>query len=96
MNVDFTTPYNILIGGIPGGMLTFMTVLGAALVVWGIGQWIWRKRTGGGGLSGFPLMWIIIGALLAGPAVTGRVLMMLAQVIVSVLLSLVELIAGWF
>jgi len=93
--MNFVSGWNQLIGKIPGGVLTVLTIIGVALIVIFVAKWIWgRRRGGGGGMSGFPWLAIIFGAILAGPTVTVPAILTILQALVNVVINLATWVGG--
>lgn len=83
-----------ILGLIPQGVLTLTAIVGVILIVMGLIGWLWRKRTGGGGISGFPVMMVFLGALLALPTLLMEPLLLFIEGFIQVVVALVKSAAG--
>lgn len=95
--VDFVTGWNSLWALAPAGLGVALATVGAAVLVWFVGSWAWQKRKGGGGgMSGFPWMAVLIGALLAGPAVVFPAILGLLSALVNMFIAIVTFFVNLF
>lgn len=58
------------INSVAPGLLVILTIVGAAIIVWAVASYLYKKRRGGGA-GGFPIALTVLGALLLGPQVVG-------------------------
>lgn len=93
-DVGLKGAWDQLVAVIPPGVMTLAAVIGVILVVFGLVSWLWRKRTGGGGLNGFPVMMVVLGGILAFPALLMGPALMLLEGLLNVFVSLIEFISN--
>ena len=95
--VDFVTGWTSLWAMAPKGLGTALATIGVAIVVWFVISWAWQKRKGGqGGLGGFPWMAVLIGSLLAGPAVVFPALLGLLGAVVNMGIAAINFFVAMF
>lgn len=85
-----------LIGLIPPGLMLVIAIVGALWAVGSILVWLWKRRNGGSGMSGFPVISVIGGGLLASFGIAGPTLASLVDAIVRIFVSLLDWLAGQF
>lgn len=95
--MDLVAGWNNLWGAVSGGgkLGVILAAVGVAIIVFAVLSWLWKKRNGGGGgMSGFPWMMILLGAILAGPSVVIPLILMIAQVIINIVIGLMTWVAA--
>lgn len=93
-SVDFLTGFNSLMGIIPSGAKTVLAIVGVLLVVVALVKYVWDRRKDQGGAR-LPWMYLILGAILAGPLITIPVILTLLQIIVSLALTVLNFFLGF-
>ncbi|MBC9927385.1 hypothetical protein [Leucobacter sp. cx-169] len=78
-----------LVNSSVGGIFIIAAAIGAAIIIFALIGWLWKKRKGGGGgMSGFPWMAVIVGAVLAAPQVIFPFILGAFQILISVIMKL--------
>jgi len=89
--LDWVGGWNRLISAFPSGVLTALSVIGVAILVIAIIAWLWQRRKGGGGgMSGFPWIAVILAAALAGPQLVIPALIGVLQFIINFVIAIVN------
>jgi len=84
--LNWVAGWNRLISVVPGNVLTFMTVLGVAILFISVVAWLWQRRKGGGaGMQGFPWIAVVLAGALAGP-----------QLVIPAIIGVLQFIVGFF
>lgn len=85
--------WNTLTGG--NGLGTVLAIVGVAIIVFFIAMYAWQKRrSGGGGGGGFPVMAVVLGLLLAGPALVMPVILSLLEALFQIVVNIIAVFAG--
>lgn len=96
--IDLTSGWNNLWGAISGVSPEFwmaMTMIGVGLIIFATAKWAFEKYTGRGGQGGKTIMWaLVVGCLLAAPAVLIPLVLGVFELIISLVLSLFRTIVG--
>lgn len=80
-------------GGNFGQFLTLLAVIGMLIIVAGIVKYLWDKRRGGGGNTNALVWTIVVGAVLAAPALIIPILLAAIDIVVN---AVVKVLAGVF
>jgi len=92
--MDLVSGWNNLLAGLPNGIKVMLTIVGAVIVVISILGWLWKRRHGGGGLSGLPLAGLIVGVAIAAPTLVIPALLALAQALVTLIVNIIGWVTG--
>lgn len=74
-----------LFGGVGQGIMNLCTVFGVGLIVWMIGSWLWKRRSGGAG--GFPVMGLLAGLFFAALQILVPLVLAIVQGFLTLLTS---------
>jgi hypothetical protein len=85
-----------VLGGAQGGIVWTLAVVGAFILVWSIGSWLWQRRKGGVTAGGFPVMAVLLGAVLMGPALLFPILFGLIDIIITIVANIVKAVMARF
>ena len=96
--VDLTSGWNKLWSAISGVAPEFwvaLTMIGVGLIIFATGKWALEKYTGRGGQGGKTIMWaLVVGCLLAAPAVLIPLMLGIFELIISLVVSLFDAIVN--
>lgn len=71
---------------------SLMTGIGVIIAVFSVVAWLWERRKGGGGQGHHKLLWsLLIGALLAGPAIVIPAALVIADFVVNGIIAIAGL-----
>lgn len=88
MGVGLVGGWNNLLslsGGVGQGIMTLCTVFGVGLIIWMLGSWLWKRRSGGAG--GFPVMGLLAGLFFAALQILVPLVLAIVQGILTLLTS---------
>lgn len=92
MGADFHSGWdklwNTITGSVPG-LSGLIAMIGVALIVWAIGKWFWRKRTGGGADSSGLLWTLAVGTIMVMPSAVVPLLLKFAEWAVNLVVGAV-------
>lgn len=77
-------------GGNFGNFLMLLAIIGMLIVVFGIIKFLWEKRRGGGGNNNALIWTIVVGALLAAPALVIPLLLNVIDILVNAIVKVLQ------
>jgi hypothetical protein len=84
---DWTSIDAALNSALGSSLITFLGVIGTILIIFSVVKYIWDKRRGGGGNHQHVMWTLLIGAILAVPAVVMPAVLTILDAIVNVFLK---------